>query len=69
MNNKNNLSLEDAMNSLNSISKKIENESISIDEMIDLFEEGTKLAILCKNKIKKAKEKIISLSDLIKDEQ
>ena len=69
MNNKNNLSLEDAMNSLNSISKKIENESISIDEMIDLFEEGTKLAILCKNKIKKAEEKIISLSDLIKDEQ
>ena len=69
MSKNNNSTLENAMNSLNEISKKIEDKSISIDKMIELYEEGTKLAILCKSKIKKAEQKIISLSDLMKNKK
>jgi len=62
-----NIKLEEALDQLNRIANKIEDKSISIDEMIELFEEGTKLTLICKNKIEEAEKKVILLSDLIKD--
>ena len=64
---KKNIKLEEALEKLNEIANKIEDKSISIDEMIELFEEGTKLTLICKKKIKEAEKKVILLSDLIKD--
>ena len=64
-----NLNLDETMQKLNEISKKIENKNISIDQMIDLYEEGTKLALVCKKKIKEVESRMITLSDLMKDDK
>ena len=59
---KNKMSIEDTFNKLDIIIEKIENDNISIDEMINLYEEGSKLYIECKKKITVAENKI----DIIK---
>ena len=64
-----NLNLDEAMQKLNEISKKIEDKNISIDQMINLYEEGAKLALICKEKIKDAESRMITLSELMKDDK
>tara|TARA_B100001778_G_scaffold331250_1_gene335322 strand:+ start:126 stop:332 length:207 start_codon:yes stop_codon:yes gene_type:complete len=64
-----NLNLDETMQKLNEISKKIEDKNISIDEMIDLYEKGAKLALVCKKKIKEVESRMIALSDLMKDDK
>lgn len=68
MSNKN-LNLDEAMQKLNEISKKIEDKNISIDQMINLYEKGAKLALICKEKIKDAESRMITLSELMKDDK
>lgn len=49
------ISYEDATNELNTIINKIENENVSIDEAIKLFERGQELIKICYNELDKAK--------------
>ena len=37
--------------------------------MINLYEEGAKLALICKEKIKEAESRMITLSELMKDDK
>ena len=61
--------IDDSKEKLKKISKKIEDKNISIDEMIDLYEKGAKLALVCKKKIKEVESRMIALSDLMKDDK
>ena len=58
---KNNISLEKALKQLNHIVDKIEQENHSLEDVIELFKEGSKLAKLCKDKLNKAEKSINSL--------
>lgn len=59
-------SFEMAMKKLESITKKLESEDISLDESLQLFEEGIKLVKLLQNKLADAERKI---EILVKDSE
>ena len=56
------LKFEDALKRLEEISELLESDETSLDEMIALYEEGTKLAKYCYDEIKNAELKIEKLS-------
>jgi exodeoxyribonuclease VII small subunit len=49
---------ETAMTRLDEIVKRLETESVSLDESVDLFKEGKKLAARCDELLKVAQETI-----------
>lgn len=57
------MTLEKAMERLEEITVKMQNESITIDESLKLFEEGTKLVSFCNEKLNGATLKISELSE------
>lgn len=56
------MSLEEALKKLEEITEKMQSEDIPVDKAIKLFEEGTQLVSLCKEKLDKASLKITELS-------
>ena len=50
--------IEDLINKLEQISQEMENENLSLDESIEKFKEGTKLANLANKKITEAEQKV-----------
>ena len=60
MNNK--LSFEDAMKKIEEIAEKLEAGKVSLDEMIDLYKQGTELSVYCNKMIDEAEQKIKILS-------
>ncbi len=62
------LKFEDALKRLEEISELLESDETSLDEMISLYEEGTKLAKYCYDEIKNAELKIEKLSIKFEDE-
>ena len=50
-----NLSFEEAMQKLNLIVAKMERGEVSLEESLNLFQEGTELARLCGKKLEDAK--------------
>ncbi len=56
------LKFEQAMSRLEEIAGLLESEDITLDESVKLYEEGMKLASLCSEKIKSARQKITELS-------
>ncbi len=58
----NDISFEKAIKRLEEIVNALEKNEASLDESIKLFEEGTKLAALCTNKLKSAEQKITELT-------
>ena len=60
MSNKN-ISFEESMLSLEKVNEKLESGSTSLDEMVQLYEEGIKLTHACKSKLAYAEERITSL--------
>ena len=56
------MSFEEALNQLETIVKKLENGSISLDDSIQLYEEGIKLVDFCNQSIEKAEQKIALVS-------
>ena len=58
MKKKSTLTLEKALNRLEAITKKIDNENISIDDMLALFEGANKLNKFCKEKLSDIENKI-----------
>ena len=57
------ISFEEAFEKLKQISEKIENENLTLDESIALFEEGVKLSGYCSKILEEAKQKITKLSE------
>lgn len=55
------LSFEDSIQRLNEIVENLENGNISLDETIQIFEEGMKLTEQCRNKINEVEEKVSTL--------
>ena len=55
------ISLEKAFSKLDKIVHDIEDDSISLDKMIALFEEGIFLTEICNKKLKEAEKKITDL--------
>lgn len=57
---------EASLKRLEEISKLLENNSLSLDESIKLFSEGTELVKLCKDCLNKAELKI---TELVKNDE
>jgi len=57
---------EDALTELEAIVRRLENEQLSLDEAITLFEEGIKLSHFCAARLEEAEKKV---SLLLKDDQ
>ena len=55
-------SYEQQMRRLEEIVEKLEDGSLSLDDSLKLFEEGTKLAASCNKVLNDAEQKIVSLS-------
>ena len=55
---KNDLHFEDAIERLEKIIGKMENERVPLEEMLKDYEEGTKLLSVCKEKISIARKKV-----------
>lgn len=58
----NKMTYEEAITRLEEITEKLDDGSLSLDESVKLFEESTKLAVLCNNYLEKAKLKVTELS-------
>ena len=59
----NELNFEKAMNRLLEIVKLIEDDSLSLDKSIALFEEGVKLSAYCNQQLKEYEQKIQDISN------
>ena len=65
---KDDLHFEDAIERLEKIIEKMENERVPLEEMLKDYEEGTKLLNVCKEKISIARKKVEQINkDLNKD--
>ena len=58
---KKNLSFEDAMKRLDEIVTQMEQGSTTLDESLEMFEEGTALVKLCSKKLDDAELKVVRL--------
>ena len=59
------LTFEAAIEKLEGILKKLENEDTPLDQMVELYEKANKLADICKSKLKAADKK---MAELVKNE-
>ena len=63
--NENELTFEAAIDKLEHILKKLENEDTPLDQMVELYEKANKLANICRLKLKSADKK---MTELVKNE-
>lgn len=61
MSKKEELSFEELMIKLEDITNKLENEKLSLDDSVKLFEEGMEISKECNNKLEQAEKKITIL--------
>ena len=59
----NNFDFEKSIKELETIANSLENEQISLDESMALFEKGVRLSKDCSKYLEDAKQKIISLTE------
>ena len=64
-NEENKLTFEQAIEKLEGILKKLENEDTPLDQMVELYEKANKLADICRSKLKAADKK---MTELVKNE-
>lgn len=57
------MTYEEAMNRLEKIVSMLENDTLSLDDSLKLFEEGTKLARFCNKTLDEAELKITKLGN------
>ena len=53
-----NINFEDSMEKLQNIAKQLEDDNLSLDESIKLFEQGMDISKKCKEMLDKAEKKI-----------
>ena len=58
-----NITFEQAVTRLEEIAELLESEDIALDESIKLYEECMKMAKVCSDRLKDARQKITELSD------
>ena len=56
-----NKSFEESLNDLQSIIKELESDSIPLDKMIKLFEEGINLTVFCRKELNDVENKVSTL--------
>ncbi|MBF7017040.1 exodeoxyribonuclease VII small subunit [Staphylococcus durrellii] len=59
-------SFEEMMEELESIVQKLDNENVSLEESLDLYQRGMKLSASCEETLKNAETKV---NELIKEEE
>lgn len=59
---------ESMMSELESIVKQLDNENVTLEHSIELYEAGVKLSKACQDQLKEAEKKIASLQEDPKDE-
>ena len=57
------ISFESSMLSLQKVIEKLESSSTSLDEMVQLYEDGIKLTHACKSKLNAAEKRITTLGN------
>lgn len=57
------MTYEGAVKRLDEIVSALEKNEVSLDEALELFEEGTKLTAFCTKKLNEAKQKITELEN------
>lgn len=57
------LSFEEALKKLESIVSRLEDDSVSLEESIDLFEEGTRLSSYCSEILENAELRIQKVNE------
>ncbi|MBE6890689.1 MAG: exodeoxyribonuclease VII small subunit [Ruminococcaceae bacterium] len=62
------LKFEDALNRIQEINLILSKGECGLDEALELFSEGTKLAELCSDRIKNAKQRIQMVTEVDEDE-
>ena len=62
------LTYEQATKRLEEIVARLEQGSVSLDESMQLYEEGVKLSEFCLNKLETAKQKIIDINEVKKND-
>lgn len=62
------MTLEKAIERLEEITNEMQNDEVSIDDALKLFEEGTKLVSFCKDKLNNTALKITELSENEQDD-
>ena len=58
------LTFEEAIDKLEGILKKLENEDTPLDQMVELYQKANKLAEICRSKLNGADKK---MADLVKN--
>lgn len=61
MNEEKNVTFEEAMIQLDNVVKQLENNEIGLEEAMNLYQNGVKLAALCEKQLKNAEEKMVQL--------
>tara|TARA_Y100001968_G_C19129622_1_gene606031 strand:+ start:161 stop:376 length:216 start_codon:yes stop_codon:yes gene_type:complete len=64
---KKNKSIEEIFDHLDLIISNLESGDISLEESLNLYEEGMKLSAICKSQLDKAEQRVKELSNNIKD--
>ena len=59
-------SFEEMMEELETIVQKLDNENVSLEESLELYQRGMKLSASCKKKKKNAEQKV---NELIKEDE
>ena len=57
-----NLSFEESMDKLDEITKAMEDISISLEDSLNLYKQGVKIAALCKKQLDAAEEEVLLLT-------
>ncbi|MGJ5711878.1 exodeoxyribonuclease VII small subunit [Staphylococcus auricularis] len=65
MTNKENQSFEEMMSELENIVQKLDNETVSLEESLELYQRGMKLSASCEDTLKNAEKKV---NEMIKNE-
>ncbi|MCE5038134.1 exodeoxyribonuclease VII small subunit [Staphylococcus auricularis] len=65
MTNKENQSFEEMMSELENIVQKLDNETVSLEESLELYQRGMKLSASCEDTLKNAEKKV---NEMVKNE-
>lgn len=63
------LSFEEALEQLEQIVQKLENEEVSLEESVNLYERGMELSKYCTNTLENAEQRIEKVNERLNEEE